>query len=138
MASYGVYLAACGYEYHGPKRQLGFSPRLTSSNAAGAADFFKCAFTTAEGWGVYQQSMDSQGGNRTPSWKCSVLLKWGQLRIRSLAVSVPPGFNPNTVRVRVKNRRVPGQFVRSGSRVTVTLSEEATIPANESIEVSLA
>ena len=29
MASYGVFLAACGYEYHGPKGHLGFAPRLT-------------------------------------------------------------------------------------------------------------
>ena len=26
MASYGVFLAACGYEYHGPKRHLAFAP----------------------------------------------------------------------------------------------------------------
>ncbi len=28
MASYGVFLAACGFEYHGPKGHLGFAPRL--------------------------------------------------------------------------------------------------------------
>ena len=28
MASYGVFLAACGFEYHGPKGHLGFVPRL--------------------------------------------------------------------------------------------------------------
>ena len=44
MASYGVYLAACGYEYHGPKRHLGFAPRLAPEN-------FRAAFTAAEGWG---------------------------------------------------------------------------------------
>ena len=26
MASYGVFLAACGYEYHGPKRSSGLCP----------------------------------------------------------------------------------------------------------------
>ncbi len=30
MASYGVYLAACGYEHHGPKRHLGFAPRVSA------------------------------------------------------------------------------------------------------------
>ena len=29
MASHGVFLAACGFEYHGPKGHLGFAPRLT-------------------------------------------------------------------------------------------------------------
>jgi non-lysosomal glucosylceramidase len=42
MASYGTYLAACGYEYDGPKKHLGFAPRLTPEN-------FKAAFTSAEG-----------------------------------------------------------------------------------------
>ena len=38
MASYGVYLAACGYEYHGPQGHLGFAPRLTPED-------FRAAFT---------------------------------------------------------------------------------------------
>ena len=29
MASYGVFLAACGFEYHGPRGHLGFAPRIT-------------------------------------------------------------------------------------------------------------
>ena len=28
MASYGVFLAACGFEYHGPRGHIGFAPRL--------------------------------------------------------------------------------------------------------------
>jgi len=42
MASYGVFLAACGFSYHGPQERLGFAPRLTPAE-------FKVAFTTAEG-----------------------------------------------------------------------------------------
>ena len=45
MASYGVYLAACGFEYHGPKGHIGFAPRISPEN-------FRCAFTSAEGWGL--------------------------------------------------------------------------------------
>ena len=56
MASYGVFLAACGYEYHGPKGHLAFAPRLTPED-------FRAAFTTAEGWGTFSQKRD--GGTRS-------------------------------------------------------------------------
>ena len=48
MASYGVFLAACGFEYHGPRGHLGFAPRLTP-------DKFRAPFTAAEGWGTFIQ-----------------------------------------------------------------------------------
>ena len=35
MASYGVFLAACGYEYHGPKGVSRFAPRLTPETSGG-------------------------------------------------------------------------------------------------------
>jgi len=45
MASYGVFIAACGFRYHGPKGRIDLAPRI-------AADRFRAAFTAAEGWGT--------------------------------------------------------------------------------------
>ncbi|MGH7973530.1 MAG: GH116 family glycosyl hydrolase, partial [Limisphaerales bacterium] len=41
MASYGVFLAACGFEDDGPAGHLGFAPRLLAKDAAADADLFK-------------------------------------------------------------------------------------------------
>ena len=72
MASYGVFLAACGYEYHGPKGHLGFSPRLTPEN-------FKAPFTVAEGWGTFTQTQTDNSQTAT------IDLKYGKLRLNTLA-----------------------------------------------------
>lgn len=52
MASYGVFLSACGFEYHGPRGHLAFAPRLSPEN-------FSAPFTAAEGWGILHQSRTS-------------------------------------------------------------------------------
>ncbi|MEJ0030566.1 MAG: GH116 family glycosyl hydrolase [Bacteroidota bacterium] len=49
MASYGTFITACGFTYHGPKQEIGFAPKL-------GADNFKAAFTAAEGWGTFSQA----------------------------------------------------------------------------------
>ena len=51
MSSHGVFLAACGFEYHGPKGHLGFAPRVTP-------DDFRAPFTAAEGWGTIAQKRE--------------------------------------------------------------------------------
>ena len=71
MASYGVFLAACGYEYHGPKGHLGFAPRLTPEN-------FKAPFTAAEGWGTFTQTQTDG------SQAATIELKYGKLRLSTL------------------------------------------------------
>ncbi len=35
MASYGVFLAACGFEYHGPQARIGFAPRISPNDFRG-------------------------------------------------------------------------------------------------------
>jgi len=52
MASYGVFLAACGYDHHGPLGRLGFAQRINPGN-------FRAAFTTTEGWGTFLQIAES-------------------------------------------------------------------------------
>jgi hypothetical protein len=71
MASWGVLLALSGYQYHGPKGIMEFNPRLTPGQ-------FKCAFTSAEGWGQFSQKMQS------PESEWNLSLDHGTLKLKKL------------------------------------------------------
>ncbi len=85
MASYGVFLTACGYDYHGPQGRLAFAPKLHPEK-------FQAAFTTAEGWGSYRQAINARG-----EFTATVALKWGKLALRTLQIEPPPGFHPGKI-----------------------------------------
>jgi len=118
MASYGVFIAACGYEYHGPKGHLGFAPRLTPED-------FKAPFTTAEGWGTFSQ----KGG------QAQVQLRYGTLRLRSLSLAVANA--PGAVRVTVNGKPLDATHAFEDGKVRIALAAEARLAAGESLNVVL-
>src|SRR5437868_2516203 len=100
MASYGVFLAACGFECHGPNGHLGFAPRVMAKGNKSQASSFKAAFTTPQGWGTFSQESSAQ------SVTCRVRLKWGKLRVQSLALQLPESAQPTNARVQVNGRKL--------------------------------
>jgi hypothetical protein len=124
MASYGVYLAACGYEYHGPKQHLGFAPRLTPEN-------FRAAFTTAESWGTFEQK--DEGGRR----KAKVKVKYGKLDLKTLSLQVVSREKPATVTASLAGKAVSAHAAVSGDRAVITFDKEITIQAGQGLLVEL-
>ena len=124
MASYGVFLAACGYEHHGPKGHLGFAPRLKPED-------FKCAFTTAEGWGVFTQK--AEGGRQ----KAEGEVKWGQVRLRTLSLGVVGRGEPSKVTVLVAGKPVPATLAVREGKAQIQLGIEALIKEGERLAVEL-
>ena len=122
MASYGVFIGACGYEYHGPKARLAFSPRLTPEN-------FKAAFTTAAGWGSFAQQ------RRAVTQAHQLHLKYGSLRLQHLAFEVEPGKRIRSVSVHQGNRRLAARFQQTSSKVEISLDETLVLQANQSVEL---
>ncbi|KAA3609505.1 MAG: hypothetical protein DWQ01_09235 [Planctomycetota bacterium] len=84
MASYGVYLAACGFEYHGPKGHMGFAPKIRPEH-------FRAAFTAAEGWGSYWQRHEA--GNM----RAGIEVRYGSLRLTSLRLQLPSSLSVTEV-----------------------------------------
>ena len=125
MASYGVFLTACGFEHHGPKGRLGFAPRLTPEQ-------FRCPFTTAEGWGTFSQQI-ADGKQQA-----KIALKFGQLRLTTLALAIAPAAKPAAVSLIVAGKPLPATFSVRGARVEIKFSAEVMLRAGETLEVVLA
>ena len=121
MASYGVYVAACGFEYHGPKAHIGFAPKLSPEN-------FKCAFTSAEGWGSFSQKIESGKLN------AEIVVRWGRLKLKTIAVNSTPA---QSARLVCGNKSVAGQVKKDGDRTLITLNAPLEINANEKLEIFL-
>ena len=76
MSSYGTFITACGFTYHGPTGSIGFEPKLNRNN-------FKAAFTTAEGWGTYTQT--KKGKQQEYRFE----LKYGKLMLQNIRLVKP-------------------------------------------------
>ncbi len=124
MASYGVYLAACGFGCHGPRGRISFAPRLTPEN-------FKCAFTTAEGWGSFSQTL--QAG----SWKATVEMKWGKLTLRSLELGLPAGAKPTGFEVRLGRRLMHARLDVEGRRGELEFDQPILLKTGQVLKVVL-
>ena len=75
MSSYGAFVAASGFTYHGPKGEIGFSPKITP-------DEFRSAFITGEGWGTFSQS---RSGNRQTN---ALVMEYGKLSLSNIFLDI--------------------------------------------------
>jgi uncharacterized protein (DUF608 family) len=124
MAGYGVFLAACGFTCHGPKGHLGFAPRLNPDN-------FKCAFTTAQGWGTYCQQSEIS------NLKSQLTLKWGKLRLRTLALQPAANLKPTKVSVKVAGKVVPASLKLNEKRAEIEFGAGFVLQEGQRLEVTL-
>lgn len=129
LASYGVFLALCGFEYHGPKGHIGFAPRLN-------AEDFAAAFTAAEGWGRFTQKRQARQQEDT------LQLLWGRLRLTSLAFEAP-SEGPIKAHIVVQTGGVTKEppiagVEQIGRRVVVRLAEPITLETGDTLRVQMA
>jgi uncharacterized protein (DUF608 family) len=121
MASHGVYLSACGFEYHGPHGHIGFAPKLSPEK-------FAAAFTAAEGWGLYRQA------RRHDELSATIEVRYGRLRLSTIALE--PGRRPKRVSAWLGHKpvHITGWSYEDG-RVMITLNRALT--ANRGAELRI-
>jgi non-lysosomal glucosylceramidase len=124
MASWGVYTALAGYEYHGPKGHIGFAPRITPEK-------FSAAFTADEGWGTFAQKRDE----KLQSEKITV--RWGKLSINSLAFAIPDNFDVAGVDVTLDKTNVRSRYTLKDGRVEIKLRQGQIVNEDQTLEVAI-
>ncbi len=121
MASYGSFLAACGFEIHGPSGHIGFVPKISPED-------FRAAFTAPEGWGTYAQA--SAPGEFT----ASLTVRHGRLALRSLALALVEG---GTVRASVAGKQANASLHRENGRSVVRFPQALDIKTGESLQITI-
>jgi len=124
MAGYGSFIAATGFEHHGPRGTLAFAPRLTP-------DAFRSAFICAGGWGQYRQQREP-GVQRG-----EIEVRWGKLRVTELAFDVAERLAVRAAEVRLSDAPVPCELTQEGTRVKLTLRDAASVAAGQTLRVTL-
>ncbi|HRY47097.1 MAG TPA: GH116 family glycosyl-hydrolase [Candidatus Paceibacterota bacterium] len=125
MASYGVFLAACGYEYHGPQGYLAFAPRLTPES-------YRAAFTTAEGWGSFSQTIEASRQMEI------IKIVYGHLNLKTLAFQVAGSQTIGNSEIKLDGKPVAHQRIQKDQRMRLELSEPVLITAGHQLEIVLA
>lgn len=123
MSIYSVFIALCGFYYHGPKGIIGFAPKLSPEN-------FKAAFTAAEGWGSYAQSISND------NMHAELELGWGKLGLNSVRLEAN-GHHFKSVVVKVGETDISATLKRSVSNFEVIFAEPLRLNAGQRLMIEL-
>ena len=124
MASYGSYIALCGFDYHGPHSELAFAPRSASES-------FQAAFVAAEGWGTFRQEITDH------EHLAEVTVRWGSLTLRSLTLELPLNHRIGASEARIDAREIPHDTRRPGHRARIEFADPISLAAGQTLHVRL-
>lgn len=126
MASYGSFLNICGFQCHGPKGYLSFSPKLSREN-------FRAAFTSAEGWGSISQRIHGS------AQKARIHLKYGKLRLRALALTVDIGGQVSEILAQKNGMSVPLSFGSlKDQRIMINFQNQVQLEVDDVLTLDIA
>ncbi len=122
MASYGTFITACGFEYHGPKQYLGFAPKINDTK-------FKAPFTTANGWGSYEQT------KKLNQFNAIIHVKYGTLQVKK--ISVESNTTNKNVLIELNGEKIIGKCYLNHHQTIIELSQSIEIKANQQLSITI-
>ena len=123
MASYGTFINACGFQYHGPKGYIRFAPKWNKTN-------FRSSFTAAEGWGTYIQQFSKK------AWAHQIQLKYGSLALS--AISLQTDLNKiKSVGVMHEGKPVAISYKQDKNEIAISFTNPVAISVNQSLQIKI-
>jgi hypothetical protein len=125
LSSWSSLLALQGFSYDGPDQSIGFQPVWQPGN-------HRSFFTTAEGWGLFSQSL--AGSTQT----ATIDLKYGDIDLRTITLAVPDQQKVKNLRVSLDGKKLPVQsYEQRGQRVDILLRQSALLQADALLQIEL-
>ena len=121
MASYGTFITACGFEYHGPKGWLKFAPKITPAD-------FKAPFITAMGWGSFEQKKTKE------DFTAKIDCRYGYVQIARLGLETG---NPTSVTAMLNNKKLSCTLQKNGTLTIIQFNTPITIAAQQQLSIQL-
>ena len=122
MSSYSAFMAVCGYRYDGPEGKLAFGPKMQHDN-------FRAAFTTAEGWGQFSQTVQEGRQENT------IELRYGKLQLRQLTLDAAPETKVGECVVTLDDHDVSAKVDRDDSGVVIRFPKGLNVVAGQLLKV---
>lgn len=122
MSSWSMLTAAQEFTYCGPEGLIGFDPRISPEN-------HRSFFSTAEGWGTFEQRRTST------SQVNSFALAYGALKLQTISLSMPEGVRPLSVVSAIGRSAIKPNLERDGSKLTLRFAEPVELKAGEKLTI---
>ncbi len=125
LSIYSVLLTSQGYHYVGPQDVLAFSPVWKKQN-------HRSFFTTATGWGLFTQKIDSTEQSN------ALDVKWGKVKLKKLTLAVPEKKTVAKIRVRHNEEHLRTTFKQAASgAVEILFNDTLTISKDQKLKVDI-
>jgi uncharacterized protein (DUF608 family) len=123
LASWGAYLALCGFVYDGPAGLIGMAPRLSPED-------FAAFFSAAQGWGRITQRRAGRVQHN------GVEVRWGRLRVAAFAAELPPvAAGAARCDALAAGEAIGAQVQPDGGRWRAILDRPATLEAGQRLDL---
>ena len=100
-------MAICGFDYHGPKGQMTFKPKMNPEN-------FKAPFTASEGWGTISQVKNNN------QVKASIKVGNGKLELQQLNLEYESKVK--SVQLSINKEIVSAKYKQEGKNINITFN----------------